>query len=53
MVKNKGFLPATQSEIPIQRMQIRDIRNSYQSEIANPAAYGNPLTVPTLYYVSV
>jgi len=25
MVKNKGFLPATPSEIPIQRKQIRDI----------------------------
>lgn len=25
MVKNKGFLPATPSEIPIQRKQIREI----------------------------
>jgi len=25
MVKNKGFLPANPSEIPIQRKQIRDI----------------------------
>ncbi|XP_066397063.1 sterol 3-beta-glucosyltransferase UGT80A2-like isoform X2 [Miscanthus floridulus] len=35
MVKNKGFLPATPSEIPIQRKQIRD------AIIANPAAHGH------------
>lgn len=70
MVKNKGFLPATPSEIPIQRKQIRDIifsllpackdpdidtgvSFSADAMIANPAAYGNPLIIPTLFYISV
>lgn len=57
MVKNKGFLPSTPSEISIQRKQIREIIFSLlpackdpddtgipfkaDAIIANPPAYGN------------
>jgi len=64
MVKNKGFLPANPSEIPIQRKQIRDIIFSLLPACKDPdidtgisfsadAIIANPAAYGNIFFVPI